>query len=877
MSSQMTAQIREWGKTPTPDGARLLIRTYRESEWRETRLEVIRELGRFQDSRSFQFLVEIIGKNQDLAEQELAILALGQRKNRASASFLRRFHGSAPEALKSSVAYAIGQAQVFSLGEVLLEDFDTAASKQNVIWLKSIILALGELKEFRALPRIEGLLRGKLSEETDLKLAVLFALGRLERDPDQFSEFESLFFNETLTHQVFQSALSQVQIRSQFKLEDYLTKIFESPHPHAVLPLELRAFDEEEVKVGLSLFDLKSHWKRTLFAMRGLPKATQAEMLPMVYEASGDAAQFFELLAESSEMMSLKGLSSKLKTLASESLKNAHIRIRFCRAFSEEINFIDEATFFLGENKADDAAIEFINLWSERALSLNLSEAKKELKSLTGFSFFSETVLARLYRAAAELEIEDKVLTDRLVDDFKKVTLRSSLLLYAERFSLPSLLGAVLALGEEEMDGMAARILPYLESLADLKEFQIQLKPIEKVLAQFEKHFNLEFVTSVLRVIRKKPLPQFEKIAVSKINHGNTLVELNAVIALKSYPDSREASEALSQKLGSKSPVVRGRALDALCAHRTLLAKRAIIQHLKDHLNEEELVDKVYRSFDPEQKGGEEFVKAIVEILRANPDHPQWEKLVSLRDRLGSSIARETATTQVSSPELEALDQRLLQAIPKFKGLDEATKLALRAAEQPFLQVGDNENLPIDKAPTVLEYCKALDLILEKHLGQKHLFPKLDRELHDFQTIWHRVGFGEDYPPADKVIGLLGLKGKIQAEHFPLHKAKMMCGTFFNGKILQDRFKIFDGLRAWAVIFLVFTRKIPLTTGPIGPILKFQGVTDEKCLFIAKRLMTLQDLRNPAAHRQTYTDLSSVKTMRNDSVELINTILELVL
>ena len=251
---------------------------------------------------------------------------------------------------------------------------------------------------------------------------------------------------------------------------------------------------------------------------------------------------------------------------------------------------------------------------------------------------------------------------------------------------------------------------------------------------------------------------------------------------------------------------------------------------------------------------------------------------MSLRDRLLTAGPKgELAETAQTSPELELLDQRLLESIPKFKELDSATKLALRAAEQPFMQSVGTENLPIDKAPTVLEYCKALDLILEKHLGQKFLFPKLDRELHDFQTLWHRMGFGEDYPEVQKVLGLLGLKGKITPENFPLHKARMMCTSFYNGKILQDRFKIFDGLRAWAVIFLFFTRKIPQASGAIGPLLKFPHSTDEKCIDIAKKLMQLQDLRNPAAHRQTYTELASVKTVRNESVALINTILELVL
>ena len=52
---------------------------------------------------------------------------------------------------------------------------------------------------------------------------------------------------------------------------------------------------------------------------------------------------------------------------------------------------------------------------------------------------------------------------------------------------------------------------------------------------------------------------------------------------------------------------------------------------------------------------------------------------------------------------------------------------------------------------------------------------------------------------------------------------------------------------------------------------------NEKCIMIAKKLMTLQDLRNPAAHRQTYTELQLVTTVRNEAIQLVNTVLALVL
>jgi hypothetical protein len=852
--------------------SRALIRGYRESEWRSARFDAIRSLGRFTDGRSFQFLVEIIENNADLAEQELALLSLSQRKNRVASAFLRKFRGEAPDTLRAVVAYAIGQAQIYDLGPLLLEDFDQALSKQDMHWLKNLVLALGELKEFQATPKLHALL-SKSSTESDLVLSTLLALGRLERDPEAMTPYSVQSFGESLVNQVFQSALSQIQIRSQFKLEDYLTKIFELPKPHPALPLELKAFDEEEVKIGLSLFDIKTYWERYLFACRGLSRKVRLELLPEIFKASGDTSAFLEKTAVAMAGLDNTGLGKTIEALCGKELDEESLRLKFIEAFAEEIDFVNEANRFLKAEVSAEIQMRFLNLWHETALTKTKSVAKKEFSVFAQKSGLKDEAYARLVRAAAEQGLEVPEISSNLASKFANASLRSSLLLYAERFALPKTFDLIQALPKSDLELLGVRILAVIENLTEHGKLDTNRKALIDLLKSYEGSTIVDVIVGVLRVLRFTGFAEFEKFAAEKTRSTHPLVELNAIIALKRFTGSREASERLVEKLESKEPIVRGRALDALCAHTTLLAKRGVIQFLTGHLSDDEVVDKIYRSFDPENKGGEEFVKAIHQVLIQNPDHPQWEKLVSLKDRLAGSTTQEASTLVESSPEVAVLDARLKILIPKFDSLDSTTKFALRAAEQPFVQTELGAQQPIDKAPTVLEYCKALDLILEKNLGQKLMFPKLDRELHDFQTLWHRVGFGEDYPQIDKVLLLLGLKGKIAPDQFPLHKAKMMCGTFFNGKILQDRFKIFDGLRAWAVILLIFTRKIPLATGAVGPMLKLAGSTDDQVIGMAKKLMSLQDLRNPAAHRQTYTDLAMVENIRAEAVSLINTIL----
>lgn len=885
-SSSTTAfsdgSIQEWVQNPTPESARHLIRAYRESEWRSTRLEVVRGLGLFSDLRSFAFLVELLQKNEDLAEQMAAIDALSIRKSRSSQYFLRAFFNQASEALKSPVAYALGQTQDFQVIQQLLVEWDRAVKQDHALLLKHLVMALGELKAFESLPRIRELMVASVGIDPDLMTAGMFALAKLERDPAVVTRYESAFRGDPLRSQIYKSALAQIQIRSQFKLEDYLEKIFRHPSPHPVLPWELRAFAEDEVELGLSVFDGLEQPKRYLFALQGLKPKARGRALKKWLQSMIDGSQRSEgewasLISDVSMLLDesvLNEVRDEIQALREPA--SLELQLKWLDALAPWTNIEAQGRGFLLDQE-DAIAIRFLNLWSEWALVK--PRDSKLIEEWVNTYELSPLVMGRLLRACAELGHPLQSFAKHWPKDFKEASLRSSILVYFEalpqELDLKEFINQILLLSQNEREQLGVRILGVMEAIAGhQKSGKIADSRFWDVLKWYSGSMNPELQVGVLKVLRQQAQPGFEAWTVEKLSVPHRLVELNAVIALKSFPGSREASEALVPKLESALQVVQGRALDTLCAHISLLARRAVMEYLQAHIEQEEVVDKVYRSFDPEKRGGKEFVDVLERLLQVNPDHPQWEKLVSLRDRLkpasdplapgGSGLSTE------NQAELDQMDRKLTAMIPKFKQLDSMTQAALRAAEQPFWEE-ETKQLPVDKAPTVLEYCKALDLILDRHLGQKWLFPKLDSQLHDFQTLWHRIGFGEDYPNLDRVLTATGLKGRIQPEQFPLHKAKMMCGTFFNGKILQDRFKVFDGLRAWAVIFLIFARKLP--SGPQAALIQLGH--EEKCVSIAKRLMTLQDLRNPAAHRQTYVDLTAVTAVRNESIALVNTVMDL--
>jgi hypothetical protein len=275
-------------------------------------------------------------------------------------------------------------------------------------------------------------------------------------------------------------------------------------------------------------------------------------------------------------------------------------------------------------------------------------------------------------------------------------------------------------------------------------------------------------------------------------------------------------------------------------------------------------------------------------ILEKDPEHPHWEGLISLKERLKTESGASSKMLQMTAPltpEALAADAGLQKLLTSYSALDDSVKTALRSAELPFSHP-ELFSDSVDKASSVLEYCKALDLQLEKTLGRDQLFPKIERSIQDFQTVIRWVGLEEESIPATQVLASLGLNSVFTVETLPLHKMRILAGQFLSGRIIHDRFKALDGLRAWGVILLLFARKLQGRSisqhggsgdgGGTGggsremkPPLVLKDAKDSQIVTLAKRLIALQEIRNPAAHRQTFLKITGVGEVRTEALELL--------
>lgn len=146
------------------------------------------------------------------------------------------------------------------------------------------------------------------------------------------------------------------------------------------------------------------------------------------------------------------------------------------------------------------------------------------------------------------------------------------------------------------------------------------------------------------------------------------------------------------------------------------------------------------------------------------------------------------------------------------------------------------------------------------------MFPKLETALHEFENSIYLVGLHDERPHASKVLTALGLEKHFTAQSLPLHKMTIIAQGIRNGKIVNEHFKVMDGLRAWAIILLIFGRKY----GTSRSLFHFQNVNDDQVIQFCKKLILLQDIRNPLAHRQTEVDFKRLEEVRSEVFLVLN-------
>ena len=864
----------------SPDATRDLIDIFRDCEWRQTRFLVLRALARSPQSRGLEFLFKISQDLSDLPMAETAIAALGQSHQSLAARFLRNSYLNANATLKPACAAALGHVPDRIFGAKLYEDLQWALKQKLTALSKNIVLTLGEIKWMPALECIAELARDRSNEA--VSLCALISLGKLTRDPSLVQGLEAAYSKDALEYQLYLNTCSQVQFRSQWTLEDYLQKIFSktNSNPHRSLPLELNGFPVADVCEALTLFKASEHTHAMLAsALWGFDAPNTSScyetLIPWNELTAGQwklalssiaqhQSAFFEpllfKLLPFAEKVDPSLVSDWIETLAlcvpqpTQALKRASETPALKASQGKErVRWIGS---IFNVALADRSLPSEFQQWNQLLMHLWTHESEPEAQ-------------ARLLRMAAQLGWKDDKLGAFVKENISDPTFAASVLLYLEahpsKKALP-ILETLLKSGSAPATTAHTQVL--LRALAAQEEFnKASTEVTQFVIRCTQSEQSTAVRMEALKLIRKNPLAAFLQSAQSCLKEES--LQTQALIALKAYGLESLADE-IAKFLNSKNPSTAGRALDTLASLPGLRAKRLCFDHLKDNSDSFDVVEKVLRSVPPPESGHDYFVDILNDILKTFPDHPLTDSICDYREKLiehkGKS-QKPSAPSNVNGPDIGAVDKALSLKISTYPQFDESVKSTLRSAELPFFSPQLFQG-SVDKASSVLEFCKAVDLFLERHLGRSLLFPKLETSLHEFQNVIHLTTLNEESPSPERVLRSLGLEKNFSSQSLPTHKMQTVGKAILSGRILQDRFKTLDGLRAWAVMLLLFSRKLPQHTQQNKILIPLKGLAEDQVVKTARRLMALQDIRNPAAHRQTFLEFLGVGEVRSEVFDL---------
>lgn len=753
------------------DAVRSLIQEFHDCQWRTTQLQILSTLGQSPEQRSLEFLFQQALRDQtDIPIAEAAVRALGQTHHPMAGRFLSQFFLTCSETLKPSVIGALGAVPDPSCIPEFLKLLPQCVAEKKWLWVRNLILTLGELKVEAATAEILKVLNMKDSVvgHSGVFTAALISLGKTARDLRVLAPFEDSFSSDLLEYQIFSSVRDQIFVRSQLNLTGEMSSSPMAPE-----------------KEGEPTFNRDEYLK--------LSEVQRIQSM--------NAWTDYGLTVQGNSSLSLK--VAKIFEQALDAEKDPGVQARVLRAFAQLRQSSPKITTFLKETPISE--IENKDLRMARLIYLKNCTEKKAA------SFLDESLKSNPKDASEKT----------------------------------ALLDALKSLSPSELKQTDSALLQSLltDSLSDESELR------KSALAFLAKHPMKTFIPKILLALKSEE----EKTVLA------------ALVTLKASHDE-SVPEAIQPLLKSTSDSLVGRAIDTLTALPYLRAQRIAVDYLKENSDRLDICDKLIRCLKVEDASAFDYFRSVIEsLLKENPDHPMTDALTEFKSRfILSSVKSASGKLLEKGADITAIDKELASKITGYDRLDERVRTTLRSAEVPYLHPKMFDEY-VDKSSSVLEYTKAVDLLLECEFGAKRLFSKLEMQLHEFQNTLHSLELNEAYLNAERVMIQLKVEKQFSPQSFPAHKLSLVAQGILSGRILNEQFKTIDGLKAWAVLMLVFSRK---TT--VKPLIPLTGITDDQIASLAKRLIALQDVRNPAAHRQTFLKFVDIDAVRTEVHQLLN-------
>ncbi len=867
----------------TSNAARILQETFERSVWRSTKLVLIKALGNTRVDRAVEFLCKIASNKMDLGMASEAILALGCTDSPVAGEFLASVILNHQHPLTRDALIAIANLNWFPCDDLVASVVLKPTATTPTPVLQSAIIAAGLRRQPELLPKIEEFLFAANPQQASaLFNTALLAVGRIGNTGTihKLDQLDTRF--RAFANQIKISAMENIRLRLGYSLEDAVADICNGSDISLSRPAfqMLKAFPSD---VAREAFELLA------------PDASSDLQALLRLTTSGVSTykEDVNFLMDHAEAMSQTIFAALGRSLYQANKIEFLVALRGDKSLPTLVRFLGNVytskseglLFDIIEDKSKDDGLRMLAVNALTSLPIMQIEAEELIarigKRLTTAveQEVGETFKARMIRALGQV----------------RYTGADALTLYRRLVKeSPSAQAAVYAALSLVDSGEAATIIcKRLKQIVSSEENANEVTRAVEALAKFSKVEDGEALGNLLpnaikslkipllKIMGTVTIPKLSHLITEALNSGDFQQRLLAVAASKGCMNS-VISASLLGLLDHADACLSGRALDSLTASGNVEDHNSVLSWLER--NPTDLVShaKFFRSLTP--KNGDDYstllqhLEKMLASRKGSMNQPDIvQAAMNLRDNLmaqGVSLS----SSKVGKPksaltvkEQHAIDETLKRELTGFGSYTETIKSVLRSSEV-ICQHPELFDVRVDKSTVLLQYVKSIDLLLQERLGPAIFLQPGSDLLQKMQSRIVRLELDDDGAFGANLVSDLQVSLYFSRETFPSHKLSLICRSIMSGQLAREQYKVIDGLRAWALLLLLFGRNFKFRNIQFEPILPMAKVQNDGVAKIARDMNELQEVRNRAAHRGTMLEMGGMKEARAICALVLNSL-----
>jgi hypothetical protein len=883
--NQRRVAIFELARQGGMNAARILIETFERTMWRATKFSLLQGLGLVRHERATEFLCQTAMGIDDFAMAAEAVLALGQSDSPVAGEFLANIVRTTDHPLVKEALSALGNMNVFPCHFEVEQCLNVSQQATPGSVFQNAMIAAGLRGYRKFLPVITEVLTRQSSGP--LFNTAIMALGRLG-DRDSLQILEGLDTRaKAFAHQLKLSAMEHIRLRLGLTIEDAVSSVLSAETPQALRHSWqiLGFFPEDACKEAFQLL---------------VPDASPSfqATVRLAFFRANDLVDDFKFLSKYSDNLSDDIFAGLVREHLSVQKRDEFLQI----LLAQDARFRLRVLTFVRFEKAEDLLFELIaDQKSTREMKISAVNGLVAQSMMLGVKFIAIRPLMPDMRTSFGkrivklIEVEgDEVVKTRLVRALGQIRYlgpdASNFFREALKTSGPISVASYAALAQCNADEATRIITKRLRQIIGLAEHRGEVVSAIRGLAKCDSVADaspLSLVpvdilndskTAILKILCGSTVPELTDFVAHALMDDDFQNRVLAIVAAKRH-HSTEIWAALERLLSHDNQCLAGRALDTLTTAGGRSQHARLLEILKEYCVDQDFCLKVFRSLVP--RPGDSYVDVITELDRLINDKPgalsQQEVLtaaINLRDNLsvlhlgqavGSSIVNKTITPRDS----HVIDETLQRDLRGFARYSEVVKTVLRSGELTW-QHPELFDARVDKSTVIVQYVKSIDLLLQEKIGSQIFLSQGSDTLQKMQSrvVW--LELDEDTGFGPELIHSLDCSLYFSRDTFPAHKLALICRSVMSGLIMKEQYKVIDGLRAWALLLLIFGRTFRSKGQLIEPIFPIAKPQNELIARLARAMNDLQDLRNRAAHRGTILEMKNMYDMRSLCVGLLN-------